>query len=160
VRAVGHKRFAGPLRRSITAIDRGLYRITRGRYLSSAMARIESLVLLVDSPKGIPFVVPLQYVVVDSAVVVIGTNWGRATHPRWTRWLIDDPRCVVNIRGQETPARAEFVDGADREELWPKIVDSSAYYGRVERISGRRLRVFRLQLERPTGSALGRRRKI
>lgn len=148
VRAVGHRRFAGPLRRSIIAIDRGMYRVTGGRYLSSDMARIDSLMLLVDSPKGTPFAVPLQYVVVDSAVFVIGTNWGRSTHPRWTMWLIDDPRCVVNIRGDETPARAELVDGADREALWPKIVDASSYYRRVERISGRRLRVFRLTIER------------
>jgi deazaflavin-dependent oxidoreductase (nitroreductase family) len=147
VRAIGHKRFAGPVRRSIIAIDRGLYRVTGGRYLSSGMARIASLVLLVDSPQGAAFVVPLQYVVVDSEVIVIGTYWGRPAHPRWTRWLIDDPRCVVNIRGGERPARAELVDGADRERLWPKIIDASAYYGRCERISGRRLRVFRLKME-------------
>lgn len=146
VRAIGHKRYAGPLRRSIIAIDRGLYRVTRGRYLSSDMTRIPSLVLLVSSPRGTSYVVPLQYVVVDSAILVVGTNWGRPEHPRWTQWLIDDPRCTVNIRGQEKPARASIVDGADREALWPKIINASAYYGRCESNSGRRLRIFRLNI--------------
>jgi deazaflavin-dependent oxidoreductase (nitroreductase family) len=147
IRAVGHTRPAGPLRRLIVRGDRALYRITGGKYLWSATVRIRTLALLVNSPQGSPFVVPLQYVVVDSEIYVLGTNWGRPQHPRWTQWLLVDGRCAVNIRGRERPAQARLVEGAERAALWPRILDVSAYYARAQRISNRQLRIFHLEID-------------
>jgi deazaflavin-dependent oxidoreductase (nitroreductase family) len=149
VRAVGHKPFARPLRWLIVRVDRMLYRVTRGRYLWSAMVRIPTLTLLVDSPKRGPMVVPLQYVSVGSRVYVVGTNWGRQTHPRWTGWLLDDGHCAVNIRGRRHPAFARLVEGADREELWPKLTYVSEYYERCQRVANRQLRVFHMDTSDP-----------
>ena len=146
VRAVGHRRFAGPLRRLIVWIDRMLYRITGGRYLFAATVRIPTLALLVNTPQGSPLVVPLQYVVVDSNIYVLGTNWGRPRHPRWTRWLLEDGHCAVNIHGDQRTALARLVEGADRAAIWPRITDVSAYYERCQQISGRQLRIFHLTL--------------
>lgn len=146
VRAVGHKPFARPLRRLIVAVDRGLYRVTGGRYLWSAMVRIPTLTLLVDSPNSAPVVVPLQYVSVGSQIFVVGTNWGRPTHPRWTGWLLKDGRCSVNIRGHRHTAFAKLVDGADRDALWPELTYVSEYYERCQRTADRQLRIFRLEL--------------
>lgn len=144
VRAVGHHRAADPVRRLIVAVDRTLYRLTRGRYLSSAMARIPSLALLVHNTRGEQVIVPLQYVTIDSEIYVLGTNWGRPQHPRWTAWLSADGRCQIDIGGRRRPARAELVAGPARETLWPRIIEVSAYYGRCQRTAGRQLRIFRL----------------
>lgn len=147
IRSIGHRRFAGPVRRLIVRLDRIMYRLTRGSYLMAAMVRIPALTLLVTTPKAATAVVPLQYVVVDSAVYVLGTNWGQPKHPRWTDWLIRNNRCAVNIKGDHRDAVAELIDDETRVKLWPRIVDVSAYYARCQRISGRQLRIFRLRFE-------------
>jgi deazaflavin-dependent oxidoreductase (nitroreductase family) len=146
VRAVGHRQAALPVRRLVVAVDRALYRLTGGRYLSSAMARIPSLALLVRNPRGMQVVVPLQFVVIGSETYVLGTNWGRPEHPRWTDWLLADAVCEVNIVGRRQSVVAELVPAEARAELWSQIVDISPYYERCQCRSGRQLRIFRLAI--------------
>jgi deazaflavin-dependent oxidoreductase (nitroreductase family) len=144
VRSISHKDSARPVRRLLVAYDRALYRLTRGRLSSARFSRFPSLMLIVTRPSGEPVRVPLQYLPIDGDAYIVGTNWGRPTHPLWSGWLLKTPDCRVNIRGREDARRAALLDGADRAAIWPKIVHKSPYYDECERRTGRQPRVFRL----------------
>lgn len=144
VLSVGHHNLAAPIRRSSVIADRVLYRLAGGRWTITAVSRIPSLTLLVTNGRGEEVVVPLQYLMIDGAVYVVGTNWSRPKHPLWSSWLMKRPACRVNIGGSERACMAEPLQGADRDVIWVRILQLSPYHADVERKSQRQPRVFRL----------------
>ncbi|WP_233152725.1 nitroreductase/quinone reductase family protein [Mycobacterium sp. NS-7484] len=128
--------------------DRLLYRVTGGKWTTTAVSRIPSLTLLVTRRDGETAVVPLQYVSIDGSVYVIGTNWGRPKHPLWTGWLLRDSDCTINVQGREQRCSATPVEGPERGGVWQRIVEISPYYGQCQQRAQRELRIFRLD---PTG---------
>ena len=117
VRSISYRDSARPVRRSLVAYDRALYRLTRGRWSSARFSRVPSLMLIVARPSGETVRVPLQYLLIDGSAYIVGTNWGRPTHPLWSSWLMKQPVCRVNIRGREDARRASLLDGADRAAI-------------------------------------------
>ncbi len=120
---------------------------------SAGFSRIPSLMLILTRPSGEALRVPLQYLPIDGKVYIVGTNWGRPTHPLWSGRLLKKPDCRVNIRGREDARRAAMLDDVERAAIWPKIVRMSPYYDECERRTGRQPRVFRL--DRVTADAGG-----
>ncbi len=144
VLSVGHHNLAAPIRRSSVIADRVLYRLAGGRWTITAVSRIPSLTLLVINGRGEEVVVPLQYLMIDGAVYVVGTNWSRPNHPLWSSWLIKRPACRVNIGGSERVCMAEPLRGVDRDVIWARILQLSPYHADVERKAQRQPRVFKL----------------
>jgi deazaflavin-dependent oxidoreductase (nitroreductase family) len=145
VRAISRRDGGWPLRRFMVASDRLLYRISRGKWSMSATSRMPSLMLLVTRPAGGVVAVPLQYLIIEDEMFIIGTNWCRPKHPLWSKWLLKYPECRINVKGREEDRRATLITGAERAALWPKIVHKSAYFDECERRTGRQPRVYRLE---------------
>lgn len=129
----------------VPRIDRVLNRLSRGHILISR-GMVPSLVLTTTGHRsGLPRQVPLACMPEpDGSFVVVGSNFGREAHPAWTVNLLNDPKAQVTHRGRTFPVIARLLEGADREETWPRLLKVWPVYDRYVERSGRELRVFRL----------------
>jgi deazaflavin-dependent oxidoreductase (nitroreductase family) len=127
------------------AIDRGLSRATRGRFVLSQIF-VPTLVLTHTGAKsGQTRVSPLACLPEsEDAFLVVGSNQGAPTHPAWSHNLLAHPRVRVMFRGTETPADATLLEGAERAEAWTRLTKHWPSYAQYQELSGRELRVFRL----------------
>jgi deazaflavin-dependent oxidoreductase (nitroreductase family) len=134
--------------RLMPTIDRAAARITRGRVtVSERTAGIPTLFLTTTGARtGIARTVPLAAVRDGEDIAVIGSNWGRRSHPAWVHNLLADPRASLTWRGRTVDVVATEVADADAERIWARA--RALYRGfRVypERTEGRAIRVFLLR---------------
>jgi len=132
-------------RRVVPGVDRALHRLTGGRAQLGSLA-VPMLVLTVRGRRsGEPRQTSLAYVPDGDDCLVVGSNWGQDRHPVWTSNLLAADRATVNIRGQEFAVRPVLLEGDARDAVWPHLLDVWPVYADYEELSGRTLRVFRLQ---------------
>jgi deazaflavin-dependent oxidoreductase (nitroreductase family) len=144
-RVAGSRWFARVAPPVIPRLDRVLHRITGGRVIMSQYL-VPSIVLTTRGRRsGLPREVPLACVLEpDGSFVVAGSNFGRDHHPVWTANLLADPEAVVSHRGHLIPVTARLLEGAERTEVWPHLLEIWPVYDRYVERSGRVLRIFRL----------------
>jgi deazaflavin-dependent oxidoreductase (nitroreductase family) len=129
----------------IPHIDRFLHRISGGRIIMSR-GMLPSLVLTTTGAKsGQKRTTPLATKPEDGYWYVVGSNFGRDTHPAWTANLIANPDAEVSFDARSTPVRAHLLDEAEKAEAWPRLVTFWPNYDVYTERSGRDLRVFRLE---------------
>lgn len=126
-------------------IDQLLIPRTNGR-LSSAGIDTVGLVTTTGAKSGMPRTQPLALIDDTNAILAIGSNYGRPTHPSWSANLLAHPECTVEFRGAAAQYRAELLTGEDRAAAWARAADFYAGYERY-RVScaPRQIRVFRLR---------------
>ena len=139
-----------PLFRSIGKVvvpwlDRWLHRLSGGRWHIAGLA-VPTLVLTVAGRRsGQPRTTPLAYVPDGDEYLVVGSNWGQASHPTWTVNLMAADTAVVEAQGRRVTVRPRLLEGADREAVWPQLTAVwPTYDDYTARAGGRQLRVFRL----------------
>jgi deazaflavin-dependent oxidoreductase (nitroreductase family) len=130
----------------IPALDRAVHRITRGRVLLSAQL-LPGLVLTSTGAKsGLPRRTPLACMPVDDGRtwILIGSNFGRDSHPAWTANLLAHPEATVSWKGQDIDVTAVLLTGEERAAVWKAALafwpPYAAYQARVER----EIRLFRI----------------
>lgn len=81
---------------------------------------------------------PLIYGRDGDDYVVIASKGGSHRHPSWYLNLLDRPDVSVQVREDVFPATARTATDAERERLWPMMVeiwpDYEAYQKRTERV--------------------------
>ena len=129
----------------VPRLDRVLHRLSGGRLHLAGLA-VPTLVLVVAGRRsGQPRTTPLAYVPDGDDYLVVGSNWGQASHPTWTVNLLAADTAEVQARGRRVTVRPRLLEGAEREQVWPRLVAVwPAYDDYTERAGGRELRVFRL----------------
>jgi deazaflavin-dependent oxidoreductase (nitroreductase family) len=144
-RISAHPRFRVFAVKVAPAIDRGLSRATRGRFVLSQVF-VPTLVLTHTGAKtGQTRVSPLACLPESAEeFLVVGSNQGAPQHPAWSANLLANPLVRVMFRGTETAARADLLQGEERAEAWSRLVAGWPSYATYEELSGRTLRVFRL----------------
>jgi deazaflavin-dependent oxidoreductase (nitroreductase family) len=125
-------------------MDRFIHRVTGGRVILSG-GMLPSLVLTTTGAKtGQRRQTPLATKPEDGSWYVVGSNFGRETHPAWTANLIATPEAEVSFESKTTAVRAHLLDADEKAELWPRLVKFWPNYDVYTERSGRDLRVFRL----------------
>jgi len=71
---------------------------------------------------------PMMYVRLDGRLLVIASNAGAPTHPDWYRNLVADPAVTVEAEGEEYAATARPASGADRDDLFARIVSQFPFF--------------------------------
>jgi deazaflavin-dependent oxidoreductase (nitroreductase family) len=129
----------------VPRLDRALHRVSGGRLLLGQYL-VPSIVLTTTGHRsGLPRQVPLACMPEpDGSFVVVGSNFGREKHPAWTANLLRDPKAEVGYRGRTIPVTARLLEGAERTEVWPRLLQVWPVYDKYVERSGRELRVFRL----------------
>ncbi|MCO6004928.1 nitroreductase family deazaflavin-dependent oxidoreductase [Actinoallomurus purpureus] len=145
-RVSGSPWFAKIAPKIVPPLDRALHRLSGGRLLMGQYV-VPSLVLKATGHRsGLPRQTPLACLPEpDGSYVVVGSNFGRENHPAWTTNLLHDPSAEVSHRGRTIPVTARLLEGAERAEVWPRLLKAWPTYDTYVERSGRELRVFRLQ---------------
>jgi len=134
--------------RVVPPLDRVLHRLSGGRILLPRIV-LPSIVLTTTGRRsGLPRETPLICLPEDDgSFVVVGSNFGRDSHPAWTVNLLAEPKAEVRYAGRRIPVMAKLLDDTERAEVWPRLIGVwsvyDTYVERAER-SERELRVFRL----------------
>lgn len=129
----------------VPAVDRAVHRLTRGKVLPSARM-LPGVVLTVRGARtGLPRSTPLACVPEETGTwLLIGSNFGRPTHPAWSANLLAHPDAEMSRKGGTVPVRATLLTGTAREEAWQSAVrfwpPYAAYQARVDR----EIRIFRV----------------
>jgi deazaflavin-dependent oxidoreductase (nitroreductase family) len=71
---------------------------------------------------------PMMYVPDSDRVLVIASNAGAPRHPDWYRNLLAHPEVTVEAAGQEYPATAVPLRGAERTERWEMITSRYPFF--------------------------------
>ena len=69
------------------------------------------------------FTTPLLYLENGRDLVVVASQGGLATHPQWYRNLAADGRASVQIGRDKREVMAHVTNDAERERLWPLLVE-------------------------------------
>ncbi|MCW2544812.1 MAG: nitroreductase [Frankiales bacterium] len=131
--------------RKATPLDRKLLMSSKGKYTVLGPLGIPMLLLTTTGAKsGLPRTTPLVYTRHGGGLVVVGSNFGQAHHPLWTKNLLAHPDPIVSIGGQEIPAVATLLEGDDAEAAYNAMEAQARTYTEYRSRTDRDIRVFRL----------------
>ena len=117
----------GPLMRAHAAV----YRVTGGR-VGGHLPGLPPMLLLghVGAKTGKKRTVPLVYMPDGDSFVIVAAKGGHPKDPAWMHNLRAHPDTEVQIGTRRVHVRAREVAGAERGELWPKVVAFNPVWGR------------------------------
>lgn len=125
-------------------IDRLLIPRTHGRFSSLGFDRVGFLTTT-GAKSGEQRTNPVLLIRQADALLAVGSNYGRPTHPSWSANLIAHPDCEVEFLGPRAPFRATLLTGQERERVWETVLDYSVAYERYAvKAAPRQIRLFRL----------------
>lgn len=137
--------FGSSVVRALTPLDRKLLTRSNGRFtILGPIGAPTMLLTTIGRKSGAPRTSPLLYVREDPYLYVVGSNFGQAQHPAWTGNLLADPTCTVVTDGHPVAARAELLDGAERDRVYRRFEDLIGVYSVYRGRTDRPIRVFRL----------------
>ena len=135
--------------RTLRHLDDAVARVSRGRRSApQLLAGLPVLDLTTTGRRsGRPRASHLVSIPVGEDLAVLGTNFGQPATPAWVLNLEADPRATVAYGGRTLPVTARPATDAERAAVMER---SRGIYGGYEkyqqRISGRRVRVFVLEV--------------
>lgn len=144
---LGKQKWFSEAGKRMVPLDLAMQERTGGRVSLLRMIGMPSLVLTVTGRKsGKLRSVPLLYVPYGEDFLVIGSNWGQATHPSWSANLLAHPDASVRVKSREIPVRGRLVTGEERERVWREVITTAwpAYETYAQRAGERKIRVFAL----------------
>ncbi|WP_018177970.1 nitroreductase family deazaflavin-dependent oxidoreductase [Jongsikchunia kroppenstedtii] len=116
-----------------------LYRRTGGRLgktwrIGAGLRKPAPVCLLTTTGRktGQPRTVPLIYMSDDDNVVFVASQGGRATNPMWFGNIVANPRVTVQIGKIKRDMIARAADQAERDRLWPRLVEVYADYDQYQ----------------------------
>ncbi|WP_199545625.1 nitroreductase family deazaflavin-dependent oxidoreductase [Streptomyces sp. N35] len=117
-------RFFNPMLKYASRTQAALYRATDGRIGGTFRGEQPVCLLTTQGRKsGKLRTNALIYLPYGDSVVVVASKGGAPHHPLWYRNLTAEPKVLVRTGAHLRVMRARTADKAEREELWPKLVD-------------------------------------
>lgn len=125
-RSAGWKPFSWFYARTLQTIDRGVFRLTRGRAtFTSWLADLPVAWLTTAGAKsGIERSCPVLALPADDGkLVVIASNYGQRNNPSWYHNLRANPRATVLFDGASREMVARELEGEDREAWYERGIE-------------------------------------
>lgn len=133
-------------RRATPVADRFVSKMSGGRHTLVGIVVPTLILSHTGRQSGRQHDTPLMYMPFGGTFVVAGSNWGRADHPAWSVNLLAHPDATVVAAGQHISVRARLASPQERQELWPRLVETWPPFATYAvRASGREIRVFILE---------------
>jgi F420H(2)-dependent quinone reductase len=82
---------------------------------------------------------PLVYVPDGDDVVLVASKGGHPRNPAWFHNLRAHPDTSVQIGSSRRPVHARVATSAERERLWPRVVDAYGGYAGYQRRTKREI---------------------
>lgn len=134
--------------RTLYPIDKGLYRLTKGRLtVPGLMAGLPVIMLTTTGAKtGKDRTMPLLGIPMDDDLAVIGSNYGQRSTPGWVYNLRAKPEATVAHGSESVEVTARSATEAETDRAFEA---GAAFYGGFpkyrERASHRKIEVFVLE---------------
>ena len=77
----------------------------------------------------------------DGAYVIVASKGGAPAHPEWYLNLVAEPTVRVQVLGETFTAHARVAKGAERDELWPFMVEVWPQYAEYQAKTDREIPV-------------------
>ncbi|MEP9395286.1 nitroreductase family deazaflavin-dependent oxidoreductase [Gordonia sp. VNK1] len=107
-----------------------IYRISGGRLgnkwrIGAGFRKPVSLCLLTTTGRksGKPRTAPLLYLRRGKDFIVVASQGGLAKNPAWYLNLRDNPEVTIEVGRDRHELTARTADAAERDELWPQLVE-------------------------------------
>ena len=88
---------------------------------------------------------PVMYFPVDGKVFVVGSYAGADVDPAWVHNLRANPRARVEVGTTDYDVIARELPTAERDELYPKVVEAAPGFGDYQSKTSRVIPLFELQ---------------
>jgi deazaflavin-dependent oxidoreductase (nitroreductase family) len=112
-----------------------LYRLTGG-LVGRRLPGVPPMLLLdhVGAKSGTKRTTPLAYLEQGDDFVIVASKGGHPRHPAWFHNLRANPVTTIQVGSRRIPVTAMVATDAERDQLWPKVVDLySGYAGYQEK---------------------------
>lgn len=87
---------------------------------------------------------PMMYIPDNDRWLVIASNIGAPTHPDWYRNLVAHPEVTVEVGTETFDATAVVTQGAERDQLWTRIVELYPFFAEHQTKTTRQIPVIAL----------------
>ncbi len=142
---IGSMSFMPKLLPQITATDKALQRVTKGRVTILDVAGLPNLTLTVRGRKsGTPRSTPLLAVPRGKDWLIAGSNFGGPKQPVWVVNVEANPDCQVTVNGRTTDVTARRLEGEERAQAWAEMVKVWPNYDLYAERTDREIKVFEL----------------
>lgn len=118
------------LMKIMARVQTALYRATGGRLggkwrVGSAFPRGVPVCLLTTTGRksGQPRTSPLLYLADGDRIILVASQGGLPRHPMWYLNICENPEVTVQIGRTVRRMTARVANGAERSELWPRLVE-------------------------------------
>ncbi|HYH30108.1 MAG TPA: nitroreductase family deazaflavin-dependent oxidoreductase [Pseudonocardia sp.] len=99
----------------------------------------------VGAKSGAERVAPLVYFPEDEGrMVIVASAGGAPTHPAWYHNLRANPKIDVEVGVRTYPVLAEEITGADRDEVWQRVVAERPGFADYQEKTERTIPLLRL----------------
>jgi deazaflavin-dependent oxidoreductase (nitroreductase family) len=116
-----------------------VYRLTRGR-VGGGFRGIPVLLLNhLGRASGKWRTCPLAYLRDGEDIVLVGSKGGSHKHPAWFLNLREMEETTVEVGGKTVPVSVTVATPAQRERLWPKVVELYRGYERYQQRTDREI---------------------
>ena len=134
----------------LTYLDRWVIRLSGGKLTAAGPPVFPTLNLTtIGARSGHTRTVPLIYAREGDAFVVVATNWGRERHPAWSANLLKHPDATVRTKDGRFTVRARLASDAERDAMWPRLLQTMPAWDDYRRSLDREVRVFVLEPAAP-----------
>jgi F420H(2)-dependent quinone reductase len=124
-----------PVARRLMGTHAAVYRLSGGR-IGHKLPGIPPTLLLhhVGAKSGVERINPLAYLRDGEDLVIVASKGGSPRNPAWFHNLKANPETTVQVGTERRAVRARVASAAERERLWPKVLELySGYEGYQQR---------------------------
>lgn len=129
----------------IPRVDTLVHRLSGGRFTLAGLYLPVLMLTTTGRKSGQPRQVPIATFPRGDDFVVVGSNYGRESHPAWSLNLLANPEATVSYKGETFPVRGRQATDAEYDELWPKITRRMPNFDAYTKRTDRDIRVFILE---------------
>ena len=117
-----------------------IFRLTGGRIGGRMVGGPILLLHHTGAKSGKRRISPLLYLPDGERMVIVASKGGYTKHPGWFHNLRANPETTVELpREGKVAVRARQAPDAEREELWPRVVDLYQGYATYQRSTSRKI---------------------
>jgi deazaflavin-dependent oxidoreductase (nitroreductase family) len=103
------------------------------------------LLTTTGAKSGQPRLSPLAFLTVDDKMLIIGSYAGADVDPAWVHNLRANPRARIEVGTTAYDVNARELPMAERDEIYPKIVELTPVFGEYQLRTSRVIPLFELQ---------------
>lgn len=122
-------------------------RASRGKPDNPFANRSLLLLTTTGAKSGQPRTMPMMYIPDGDRLLVIASNAGAPAHPDWYHNLLAHPQVTVELGNETFPVTATVAQGAERQQLWDKVVGLYPFFAEHQAKVSREIPVVVLRRE-------------